>query len=412
MEYITGHISLRDIFLLYWDLYLSWYVGEIRKVVKENVEKLIKCRTSALGFHLYQCKKCFSVRLIPHSCKSRFCSTCGKINTDKWTSELLNEVLSVDYHHLVFTIPWQLRSICICNPKTMLNLLFVSASKSILDWTKQYGGYIPGIYIILHTFGSDLKYHPHLHVFITSGGLSLDKKRWINSPGDYLLPEKGLKKRWRYNVIKEIIKCNDKNLLKMPYLPRKLKHINLRGVISVISRLNWYVYIGLRLLEIETSIKYIGRYTKKPVIAETRIISISEKWVLFKFKDYSEKGKTCIKKMRLFTFITYLIQHIAEKHFRLVRGYGLFSNKLKGKLLPLTRKILNQKECIKSTLPDWRERNIKRTGNDPLVCNNCLLPMEFIFACFTPSYKWLYKLNLSVNDIIPNEQIKILQNSS
>jgi len=138
--------------------------------------------------------------------------------TDKWTSERLSDVLKVDYHHLVFTVPWQLRSITSANVKVMLRLLFKSVSTSILyTWTKRYGGYIPGIYIIVHTFGSDLKYHPHFHVLITARGLSLDKKQWIDSPGDYLLPEKGLKKRFRYQVIKQIIKANDKGLLQIAY---------------------------------------------------------------------------------------------------------------------------------------------------------------------------------------------------
>ena len=93
----------------------------------------------------------------------------------------------------------------------------------------------------------------------------------------------------------------------------------LRGVISVISKLNWYINIGARLLEIGLTVKYVGRYTKRPVISETRIIRCTPKWVIFKFKDYAEGGKTSIKKMRLFTFITYLTQHIPDKNFRVVR---------------------------------------------------------------------------------------------
>gem|GEM_PF-3978027 len=104
--------------------------------------------------------------------------------TDKWTNERLSDVLDVDYHHLVFTVPWQLRSITLANPKVMLGLMFRSVSISLQSWTKKYGGYTPGIYCIVHTFGSDLKYHPHFHVLITAEGLSLDKKQWIDSPGE------------------------------------------------------------------------------------------------------------------------------------------------------------------------------------------------------------------------------------
>jgi len=244
-------------------------------------------------------------------------------------------------------------------------------------------------------------------VIITAGGLSIGKNKWIDSPGEYLLPEKGLKKRFRYQVIKQIIKANDKGLLEMPYLKKQGCYINLRGVISVISQLTWYIYIGARLLELEVSIKYIGRYTKKPVIAETRIISCTAKWVIFMFKDYNERGRTKNKTMRLFTFITYLTNHIPEKHFRVIRGYGLFSNRLKGKLLPLTRKALNQKEPIKFIHSSWRKRTKNREKKDPLVCEVCNIEMVLVFVCFTYQYDMSKKLGLKPDEVIPSRQIKI-----
>ncbi len=398
---------MREIFLLYWASYLAWYTGAIRSVVIENVNKILQCRTPLLGYHMYKCKNCSNVRLMPHSCKSRFCNSCGKIMTDKWTDERLSDVLDVDYHHLVFTVPWQLRSITLANPKVMLGLMFRSVSISLQSWTKKYGGYTPGIYCIVHTFGSDLKYHPHFHVLITAGGLSLDKNQWIDSPGDYLLPEKGLKKRFRYQVVKQIIKANDKGLLQMPYLKKQGCYINLRGVISVISQLTWYIYIGARLLELEVSIKYIGRYTKRPVIAETRIISCTEKWVIFMFKDYNQGGRSNRKSMRLFTFITYLTNHIPEKHFRVIRAYGLFSNRLKGKLLFLTRRALNQKEPIKFIHSSWRKRTKNRERKDPLVCKVCNIEMVLVFVCFTYQYDMNKKLGLKPDEVIPSGQIKI-----
>lgn len=125
MEYITGKITLQMIFLQYWAAYCIYYKGKIRDAVHDNVQKILNCRTSQLGFHLYQCPKCSSVRLIPHSCKSRFCSSCGKINTDRWSEDHLSNMLSVGYHHLIFTIPWQLRAICLLNRKIMFSSVFI-----------------------------------------------------------------------------------------------------------------------------------------------------------------------------------------------------------------------------------------------------------------------------------------------
>ncbi len=102
MEYITGVITLQIIFRQYWDSYVKWYKGKIREAVIENVKKILKCRTAQLGLHAYRCPKCHEVKLVPHSCKSRFCSSCGKIATDKWIEERLSDILPVGYHHLVF----------------------------------------------------------------------------------------------------------------------------------------------------------------------------------------------------------------------------------------------------------------------------------------------------------------------
>jgi len=408
MEYIRGGISLHNIFSLYWVSYLAWFEGTIRESVMENVQKLLKCRTPQLGYHLVQCPDCCDVRVIPHSCKSRFCPSCGKVATDKWTEERLSDILSVGYHHLVFTLPWQLRSFCLVNRKVMFHLLFSSVSESLQWWTRECGGYIPGIYIVLHTFGSALQFNPHFHVLITAGGLSLDHKKWIDAPDNFLMPEKGLKKRWRHMVISKIIDVNTQGLLTMPWLPKKKEFLNLRGVVSVIAKLCWYIYMGTRLREAGISVKYIGRYTKKPVIAETRIIHYDSKWVTFRFKDYAEGGVSSVKTMRLFTFITYLTQHIPDKYFRVVRGYGLFSNRLKGKLLPRARLLLGQPAASeRPTQESWRERTTRRAGKDPLVCEHCSTPMVFLFVCFNLDEDWLPKLGIEPWEKIPSKQITL-----
>lgn len=128
MEYIT----LQAIFALHWESYCNCYNGTIRETVIENVKKILKCRTFQMGYHMFKCPTCPMIRLIPHSCKSRFCSSCGKIATDKWTEERLSDVLNVGYHHIIFTVPWQLRAICLLNRRVVLNILFSAAALSIL----------------------------------------------------------------------------------------------------------------------------------------------------------------------------------------------------------------------------------------------------------------------------------------
>ncbi len=227
------------------------------------------------------------------------------------------------------------------------------------------------------------------------------------------MPEEGLKKRWKYNMIKGLIEANNKGLLQMPYLANKHQYVNLRGVISVIAKLCWYINIGARLAEVGMTVKYIGRYTKKPVIAETRIISCNERWVIFKYKDYAEGGKSSVKKMGTFTFITYLTQHIPDKYFRNVRGYGLFSNRLRGQLLPKSRILLNQPEEPEEVHhKTWKERNLETSGKDPLICDNCSTKMVLVFVCFGPDDIWLPRVGIGLNDRIPSRQLQLTFDTS
>ncbi len=172
IPHIRYHIAA--IFAVHWVQFISQYKEWIRPVVFENIRKILSCRTPVLGCHIYQCNNCGHLKLIPHSCKSRFCPTCGKHATDIWSNRLLNNLLDVPYHHLVLTIPWQLRIVIIMNRELGLNLLARSASKAVQQWSKDIKGMRMGILTVIHTFGSDLKWHPHVHLIVTGGGKRLE----------------------------------------------------------------------------------------------------------------------------------------------------------------------------------------------------------------------------------------------
>ena len=141
-------------------------------IVFENVRKVLACRTPVLGCHIYQCKGCGHLELIPHSCKSRFRPTCGKYATDVWANQVLNALLDVPDQHLIMAIPWQLRIVIIMNRRAGLNLLVHAATESIQQWARDIKGMRMGILIVIHTFGADMKWHPHIHLIVTAGGLS------------------------------------------------------------------------------------------------------------------------------------------------------------------------------------------------------------------------------------------------
>ena len=147
-----------------------------------------------LGCHIYYCKDCGHVKQVPHSCKNRFCSACGKHATDVWANQVLNGLLDVPYHHLIVSIPWQLRIVIGMNRQAGLNLLVHAAIEAIEQWARDIKGMRMGILIVIHTFGADMKWHPHISLIVTGGGLSLDGKCWIETDPKFLMHHGGLKK--------------------------------------------------------------------------------------------------------------------------------------------------------------------------------------------------------------------------
>ena len=151
---------LAAILAAHWWEFVRTYGKWIRPVVFENVRKVLACRTPVLGCHMYRCDQCGQIKLVPHSCKSRFCPTCGKHATDVWSEQVLNRLLDVPYHHLVVAIPWQLRTLVLMNRESGLNLLVSAAVEAIQQWARDVMKMRMGIMVVIHTFGSDIKWHP------------------------------------------------------------------------------------------------------------------------------------------------------------------------------------------------------------------------------------------------------------
>lgn len=381
---IRYHIS--GILATHWDNFVNSYKKWIRPVVFENVRKVLSCRTPVLGCHIYRCKSCGHIELIPHTCKSRFCPTCGKHATDIWADQVLNDLLDVPYHHIIVSLPWQLRIVITMNRKDGINLLAKAAIESIEQWARDIKNIRMGIILVVHTFGADMKWHPHIHLIVTGGGLSLDEKKWIATDPKYLMNHSGLKKRWKYQVITMMKKAHKRKKWRFPKSLGYLKEYpNFAAMLNKLWDVIWYAYIGASLLDPRFSVIYIGRYTKRAVMAEYRIIYYDGKIVRFSFKDYANAGKISYTTVKVNTFIGSLIRHIPDKYFPMIRHAGLFCNRWKKMYVTQARRALNQhdtEENSESKLKSWCERQTEYTGFNPLVCPNCNQGLEFYGAYF------------------------------
>lgn len=372
MELITG-ITIKHILQHNnnWQCFYEAHSHLIRDAITWNIDKVFNCRTQNMGFHKYQCLDCSKTVTVPHTCKSRLCSSCGALATDNWIASNLNEFLDVPYKHLVFTIPSEIRTLILHNRKILLNCLFKSASKTIMSWSKQNRSFMPGIIMVLHTFGRDIKFNPHIHMIITCGGLSIDNSKWISNE---FIPHDVLKPIWRYQIISSLRALFKNNSL---VLPNPKQFPNLTSFNKFLNRLyakTWYVNIGKSLSDLSFTIKYIGRYTKRPVISEARITSYDGQYVQFNFKDHSNNRNVDVK-LTVDDFISSIIRHIPDKYFRQIRYSGIFSSRVKTRLLSIARKLLGQLKKTKPCISSWRERKIKNSGFDPLFCLQCGISM-------------------------------------
>ncbi len=400
MERITGGGTIAEIFRTHWRRYLAWRGDETDSWIRQVVAKMLACRTPTLGCHLYVCPDCQVVRLVPHSCKTSFCSSCGTARTDAWCQELLSEILEVPYRHLVFTLPKELRHLIRTNKPVLLNALYRAAAQALLSLTagqpepkpginrgrmrRKRKPYLPGFIVIVHTFGSDLKFNPHVHILVTAGGLSPDHTRWIDAPSRSLVRGLDLAREWKKNVMAEIQRAEDDGLLHHPPFggdPNNPTKVS--ALLICVAKKRWWIHIGPTLKEVDHALRYCCRYTRRPVIGEMRIVSYDGNKVDFLYNDYYD-GSTKVMRRSALYFIHRLIQHIPPKNFIQVRYYGLFANARRGELLPLARRLLGRRKRRRRPPLHWRQRRIRQNDTDPLTCPQCgqtMRPCGTLFGC-------------------------------
>lgn len=366
MEVVRG-VSIKEIFQVNnnWIEFQRKFSQRIRPAVFINVAKVFLCKVG-LGYVDFACpNSCGHQKRVPFTCKSRFCSPCGKVQTDTWIDKYEKTFLDIPYQHIVFTIPSILWPIIQCARWVGLNLMVKSAMQTVLDYTTSNFGYTPAIMAVIHTFGRDLKFNCHIHLLVSCGGLSQNKQKWIHNS---YLHHKALKTLWRSKVTSAIRE-------KIPKTSAKILDK------AFTSALDWYVHVGKKLGNAKQVVRYIGRYTKRPAIAQTRISSIENNQVTFWFEDHKEKQKINITLPAL-DFIAKLLPHIHDVNFKQIRYAGLLAPRIKTQALETARFLLGKGNPQLAFKNCWRSRIKLLTNSDPLLCPNCDTQLTKIASCF------------------------------
>lgn len=388
--------SLKEIYQLFWKRYLN---HSDRKLYLEKrhfkaVYDSINCRTAVLGKTVYSCKTCDHKHHIYRSCKNRFCPTCGILETYNWADRILNNLLPIKHHHIVFTLPKPIRNIQKRNHILILNLFFEAATQAIKEWFAFKHNIIPGIVAVLHTAGSDLKHHPHIHMIVSAGGLNAKNLQIQELKSDFLTRQRFLANKFKVIFNQKLI-TNLKNIKLGPTLSQP---IHFKKFLNNINQKQWIISIQKPLKDLNHIVNYVGRYSKRTCISEYNIVNIKNDFITFKFKDYKntprgQKPNIALRTLHFTKFLDLLLQHVPHKKFRMVRYAGAYNSCYK-KYIP-SKNPITPEDIINDNV-QWEEfYNIRKLDKingkpDPLLCPNCKIIMTEYVILFNKNPVRIY----------------------
>ena len=344
---------------------------EKNKVVgyKQKVIKAIKnCKTEEMGAHKYVCDECGYEEIAYNSCRNRHCPNCQTGKKLKWIEARKEEVLNIKYYHVVFTIPSEIYLIALQNQDKMYKILFKASAETLQELArdKKYLGGEIGFFSILHTWGQNLMYHPHVHLVVTGGGLS-EIEKWVEKEEDFFIPVKVMSRKFRGKFLeymkKERIEFYGEN--------RDLENpANYNNLIQEMYEKEWIVYCKEPFKNAERVIQYLGRYTHRVAISNERIVKVTEDTVTFKWRDYKDNNKMKEMTISVEEFIRRFLLHILPPKFMKIRYYGILGNRNKKKKLLKCKILTRTKIYIKKKLPALEL--LKQTlGKDFNLCPHC-----------------------------------------
>ncbi len=289
------------------------------------------CRTAALGGHIEGCEDCGHRRIAYNSCRNRHCPKCQGAAAREWLEARRADLLPVGYFHVVFTLPAEVADIAAQNKAVVYDLLFRAASQTMLTIAadpRHLGARI-GITAVLHTWGSALTHHPHIHMIVPGGGISLDGQRWVSSRPAFLLPVRVLGKLFRRLFLTRLMELHNAGQLNFYGKQAGLgDRCAFQRHVSIARKKNWVVYAKPPFAGPEAVLAYLSRYTHRVAISNRRLLALDEAGVTFRFKDYRRDGAERYRTMTLATdeFIRRFLLHVLPKGFHRIRHYGLLAS--------------------------------------------------------------------------------------
>ena len=331
-------LELADIFRLHGPAYRQ--IHDLPLHQHRLMRAIENCRTPALGGVVEWCDHCQFTHIRYRSCRNRHCPKCQGIAREHWIEDRRAELLPVEYFHVVFTLPEQIASLAFYNKETVYGILFRATAQTLLATAAERLGLELGFFAVLHSWGQNLHFHPHLHCVVPGGGPSPDGKRWIAAPRKFLLPVKILSRRFRRFVLAALRKAHAAGRLRFfADLAPLSDPAAFAQFLAPLHRKDWVVYAKPPFGGPAHVLEYLGRYTHRVAISNQRLIALQDGQVSFAWTDYRDSLRK-VMTVPAGEFLRLFLQHALPPGFQRIRYYGFLANCHRAVQLALCRSLL------------------------------------------------------------------------
>ncbi len=337
--------------------------GDQARVVRD----LLACRTAKLGGHLQRCDECGHEQPQYNSCRNRHCPKCQTLDQALWGEAEARHLLPVAYFHQVFTLPPALHPYFRRHPRQAYGLLFAAAAEALLQVARRRLGAIPGFIAVLHTWSQTLNFHPHIHLIVTGGGLSLDQKKWISTRPNFFLPVRELATVFRGKLLSFLSQALDARHFR---LDPTVGHQLLRQAAAT----HWNVYCKPPSAGPDQVLRYLGRYTHRIALGNERLIAFEHAQVTFRYKDRAHGNRHSNLTLTAPEFVRRFLLHVVPRRFVRVRHFGFLANNIRSARLATARRLLDAPMPPEPQVESRESRQdilARLTGSDFALCPVC-----------------------------------------
>ena len=378
---MTDPLEVADVFRAHGPAWRQTQHGHLSLGQLKVMSAIEQCRSAALGGHVLQCPACGHAQIAYNSCRNRHCPKCQASAARRWLEARQVDLLPVEYYHVVFTLPAPISAIAYTNKAVIYGLLFQIAAetlRTIVGDPRHLGARI-GLTLVLHTWGSALTHHPHVHGIVPGGGLSPDGQRWVACKPGFFLPVRVLSRLFRRRFLETLAKAHAAGQLQFYGDYAALADSDaFTDWLAPLRQCEWVVYAKRPFAGPAAVLAYLARYTHRVAIANSRLVALDERGVTFRWKDYRAKGRTKHKTMTLSAaeFIRRFLLHVLPSGFHRIRHYGLIANAGRRDNLARARELLNVPPEVDDAASTGD--GMAESGQPTYVCPDCGAPMIII----------------------------------